>query len=445
MNVEETIAAVATPPGRGGIAVIRISGPQVQQAMFAVLNKKLMPRAALFCDFLDENQEVMDQGIALFFPAPASFTGEDVLELQGHGGPVIADHLLRRLFLLGIRLARPGEFTERAFLNNKMDLIQAESVADLINASSLQAACAALHSLQGDFSRLIYRLVESLIELRVYIEAALDFPEEEIDFLKEPILIEKTKNLIQELEMILSQAKQGVLLQEGMTVVIAGHPNAGKSTLLNALSKKDVAIVTDIPGTTRDVLRQEIQIEGLPVHIVDTAGLRLSQDKIEQEGVRRAKEEIKKADQLLWIVDITKKEKEMPAFDFEYTAPLTIVYNKIDLIGEKQKILNLGNRTEIYLSAKLNLGMDLLQTYLKNAVGYVGDEGKFTARTRHIFALKQAQINLKQALFFLKEENHGELIAEELRHAQQHLNGITGEFSNEDLLGRIFSSFCVGK
>lgn len=445
MKPSDTIAALATPSGRGGIAVIRVSGIHVKQVMQQVLQRSLAPRVATFCDFLDAEGRVLDQGIALFFPCPHSFTGEDVLELHGHGGPVIVQQLLQRIFQLGIRPARPGEFTERAFLNEKIDLAQAEAIADLINAASVQAARAAIHSLQGDFSQLIHQFVEALIQLRVYIEAALDFAEEEIDFLQDKTLIEKTIALIENIDVILQQAKQGALLREGMTIVIAGKPNAGKSSLLNCLSGKESAIVTDIPGTTRDVLREEIQIDGLPLHIVDTAGLRESDDVVEQEGVKRAHEEIKKADRLLWIVDATEAPQTMPVLPMVCEAPMTVIYNKIDLIDKRPEMIEKSTCTEIYLSIKTKQGVDLLKNHLKQVVGYTSEEGKFIARTRHLIALQQAKTNLQLALEKLQQHRAGELVAEELRQAQKALNEITGEFSNEDLLGRIFSSFCIGK
>ncbi|MBI5448413.1 MAG: tRNA uridine-5-carboxymethylaminomethyl(34) synthesis GTPase MnmE [Gammaproteobacteria bacterium] len=445
----DTIAALATPAGRGGVAVIRVSGPNLTPIINGILQRELSPRIATFCDFLDEQEHSLDQGIAIFFPAPHSFTGENVLELQGHGGPVVVQQILQRIFQLGARPARPGEFSERAFLNEKIDLAQAESIADLINANSVHAARAAMHSLQGEFSQLIHVLLESLIQLRSYVEAALDFSEEEIDFLGDHSLVEKIDVLISCVDEVLSQAKQGALLQEGMTIVIAGKPNAGKSSLLNRLSGRESAIVTDIPGTTRDVLREDIQIDGLPLHIVDTAGLRESQDKVEKIGIERAQEEIKKADRLLWIVD-AKEEGFDPLSDpffisLQCAAPLTLVYNKIDLIDKKPELLEKPLYTEIMISAKTAAGIDLLKKHLKSAVGYHDGEGKFIARIRHVDALKKSRHSLEVALKHLQAHRAGELVAEELRYAQKSLSEITGEFTNEDLLGRIFSSFCVGK
>lgn len=441
----ETIAAIATPPGRGGVAIIRLSGKKVPQLIPVLFKKELLERKAELVHLYGENGEVLDQGIALFFPAPHSFTGEDVLEFHGHGGPVLVQQILLRIYKLAVRPARPGEFSERAFLNNKMDLTQAEAIADLIDASSVQATRAAMQSLQGAFSSLIRDLVEQLISLRVYIEAALDFSEEEINFLAEDSLKEKTKNIIGKIEQVISETKQGTLLKEGMTLVIAGKPNAGKSSILNALSDRDLAIVTEIPGTTRDVLRQEISLDGLPIHVVDTAGLRETNDKVELEGIRRAYIEIKKADRVLWIVDSSQKsENEIPTLP-ECDAPITIVVNKIDLADEKPRIVQTEKGNIIYLSAKFGQGMALLKQHLKEEVGYSEGEGKFIARTRHLQALINAREFLTKALENLNKKREGELIAEELRQAQNQLNEITGEFSNDDLLGRIFSSFCIGK
>jgi len=331
----ETIAAIATAPGRGGIGIVRVSGPQTKKIAEGIIGNLPKPRVAEYVNFLNTAGEIIDQGIALYFPNPHSFTGEDVLELQGHGGPIILDCLLQRILQLGARLARPGEFSERAFLNDKLDLTQAEAIADLINAESVQAAQAALKSLQGEFSKKIHVLVEQLIQLRSYVEAAIDFAEEEIDFLSESNIKEKLNNLLTEIKTIQATARQGALLREGMNVVIAGRPNAGKSSLLNALSGRDSAIVTDIPGTTRDVLREAIQIDGMPLHIIDTAGLRESTDQVEQEGIRRALAEIKQADQILLVVDSTT----MPTIsvdqlceefwhDNTFKTRLTIIRNK---------------------------------------------------------------------------------------------------------------------
>ena len=435
----ETIAAIATPSGRGGIAVIRVSGPQCQHVSHQVLHQSLSPRVATYTNFYDIDGSVIDSGLAIYFVKPNSFTGEDVLELQGHGGPVISQYLLDRILACGVRLARPGEFSERAFLNDKIDLAQAESIADLINASSIQAARAAQYSLQGVFSNLIRQLVQDLIHLRMYVEATLDFPEEEIDFLTLQTIKQQLQNLIEQVQQVMAQAQQGALLQEGMTVVIAGKPNAGKSSLLNCLSGKDAAIVTDIPGTTRDILCEHIHLDGLPLHIIDTAGLRNSEDKVEQEGIRRAYAAIEKADHILWIADVTAELSNLP--DFPPHVPITIVWNKIDLIKAHAQLIKNAEKTEISLSLKTQVGVDLLREHLKKMGGYLPGEGKFSARARHIQALTQALNLLKQG-----QVSHAlELLAEDLRLAQLALNEITGEFSNDDLLGKIFSSFCIGK
>lgn len=442
MTPPETIAAIATPPGRGGVGIIRISGPNVPKVAHDLLGKLPKPRQAQYRVFRDEKGAVLDEGLALYFPGPNSYTGEDVLELQGHGGPVIQDCLLQAVLKSGARIARPGEFSERAFLNHKLDLAQAEAVADLINASSEQAARAAMRSLQGEFSNHIQQLVSALIQLRVYVEAAIDFPEEEIDFLSDGKIAEQLFSLLQRVQTILATARQGSLLQEGMTLVIAGPPNAGKSSLLNALSGRDVAIVTDIPGTTRDILRDKIQIDGMPLHIMDTAGLRESGDVVEQEGIRRAQTEIARADRVLWVVDAATSES--PSLE-EKPKQLTVVYNKIDLINETPRVDREKDHDVIYLSAKTGAGMELLRTYLKACVGFQSHyEGGFSARRRHLHALErceQALIHSEQQLI----HRAGELVAEDLRVAQACLNEITGEFSSEDLLGEIFSSFCIGK
>ena len=451
-SLEDTIVAQATPPGRGGVGIIRIAGPQVSHIAKTLLGKLPEPRTATFTTFRDENNSILDQGVALYFAAPNSFTGDDVLELHGHGGPVILDCLLRRILQLGARQAQPGEFSARAFLNDKIDLTQAEAIADLIDASSEQAARAAVRSLQGEFSQRIQQLVEALIQLRIYVEAALDFPEEEIDFLSDGKIAKQLATITEELLQVQNSARQGLLLREGMTIVIAGKPNAGKSSLLNCLSGQERAIVTDIPGTTRDVLREQIQIDGLPLHIIDTAGLRHSDDKVEQEGVRRALAEINKADKILLVVDATQSNdidhnellKEFFPNDIE--KPITIVRNKIDLLHETPKIKQEKTIATFSISAKTGLGIDLLRQHLKEAVGYNASiEGGFTARRRHLQALEIAQHHLAKGQQLLTVQRAGELLAEELRLAQQALSEITGEFRSDDLLGRIFSSFCVGK
>lgn len=399
------------------------------------------------------NGKAIDEGIALYFPNPHSFTGEDIIEFQGHGGPVILDILLRRILALGARLARPGEFSERAFLNGKLDLTQVEALADLIEAGSEQAARAALRSLQGEFSQAIHRLVEKLIQLRIFVEAAIDFPEEEIDYLSDGKIANKLEEVINEFDTIYNRAQQGAILKEGITIVIAGKPNAGKSSLLNSLAGKETAIVTDIPGTTRDILREYINIDGIPLHIIDTAGLRDSYDVVEQEGIRRAWQEMKNADHLVLVVDSqTTTEAEIQDLINELIPQLhqktgiTLIRNKIDLLAEQPQLIVKKGLTSISLSAKTQTGLDLLKLHLKQSAGINSHfEGQFMARRRHLDALNRAQQSLLVGQQQLLDYHAGELLAEELRQAQLALNEITGEFTSDDLLGKIFSSFCIGK
>ena len=449
----DTIAAVATPPGRGGVGIIRISGNQTRKIATQILGLEPRPRYAHYGAFYDQQGIEIDQGIALFFPNPHSFTGEDILELQGHGGPVILDLLLREALSLGARSARPGEFSERAFLNDKLDLAQAEAIADLIDSSSEQAARSALRSLQGEFSRRINELVDALIRLRIYVEAAIDFPEEEIDFLTDGKVSADLERISLDLQQVLIEANQGALLREGMNVVIAGRPNAGKSSLLNALAGKQTAIVTEIAGTTRDVLREHIHIDGMPLHIIDTAGLRDSSDIVEQIGIDRAWDEIKNADRVLLMVDASSTAETVPEKiwpDFIRHLPdlkkVTVIRNKIDLSHETSGIDSQQDCHLIRLSAKQNQGMDLLRHHLKQCMGYDSScEGGFMARRRHIEALLKAQQFIAQGSVQLNDCGAGELLAEDLREAQNALSEITGNFSSDDLLGRIFSSFCIGK
>lgn len=450
---QDTIVAVATAPGRGGVGIVRISGKDVSPFIAGFLDRKLTPRTATFCDFLDDTATVMDQGLAIYFRAPNSFTGEDVLELQGHGGPVILDMLVQRALTLGARLAGPGEFTRRAFLNDKLDLAQAEAVADLIDAASAQAVRSAVRSLQGEFSNRIHELVESLTELRIYVEAAIDFPEEEIDFLADGQVAGQLQAIQQKLHQVFSRAQQGSLLREGMTVVIAGKPNAGKSSLLNALSGRDSAIVTDVAGTTRDVLREEITLDGMPLHVIDTAGLRETGDLIEQEGIRRAWLEIAKADRVLFVIDSTKPyslepEQNWPEYFARYPDQrnISFILNKADLSGLAAGLAEQNRYPVIALSARNGIGISELVDHLKGCMGYsnVG-EGAFTARRRHLDALQRARSFLDNGQEQLSGAGAGELLAEDLRQAQQALGEITGEFTADDLLGRIFSSFCIGK
>lgn len=444
--VKDTIAAIATPPGRGGVGIVRVSGPQAGQIAQMVLGNIPAPRQAVYSPFQNQLGETIDEGIALFFPAPRSFTGEDILELQGHGGPVILDCLLRHILALGARLARPGEFSERAFLNDKIDLAQAEAIADLIDASSEQAARSALRSLQGDFSRRVHAIVAQLIQLRLYIEAAIDFPTEEIDFISESTIAQDLQALIQAIETLRECAQQGALLREGITAVIVGKPNAGKSSLLNNLSGRDTAIVTDIPGTTRDVLRELIHIDGLPLHIIDTAGLRETQDIIEQEGMRRTHHIMQQADVILWITDSSVSTAIIPDIVNYKKIPLVVIRNKIDLTGELPSKTNQQDYTVIALSAKFQQGLDLLREHLKQLAAFTPQtEGIFIARRRHLIAIDQALSHLHNGAQQLTAHQASELLAEDLRQAQSALSEITGEFTADDLLGKIFSSFCIGK
>ncbi|MGF1683410.1 tRNA uridine-5-carboxymethylaminomethyl(34) synthesis GTPase MnmE [Photobacterium minamisatsumaniensis] len=450
----DTIVAQATPPGRGGVGIIRVSGPQAKEVALAVAGRELKTRYAEYLPFKNEDGTSLDQGIALFFKGPNSFTGEDVLELQGHGGPVLMDMMIKRILkITGIRAARPGEFSERAFMNDKLDLAQAEAIADLIDASSEEAAKSAFKSLQGAFSTRINELVEALIHLRIYVEAAIDFPEEEIDFLSDGKVTGDLYGIIDRLEAVRREANQGAIMREGMKVVIAGRPNAGKSSLLNALSGKDSAIVTDIAGTTRDVLREHIHIDGMPLHIIDTAGLREASDEVERIGIERAWEEIEHADRVLFMVDGTTTDATDPAEiwpDFVERLPknlgITVIRNKVELTGEDAGICHVNNPTLIRLSARTGDGVDNLREHLKECMGFSGTtEGGFMARRRHLEALEQAASHLQIGKEQLEGYMAGEILAEELRLAQQHLSEITGEFSSDDLLGRIFTSFCIGK
>ena len=452
--MKETIVAQATAPGRGGIGILRVSGPKAVEVAQAVLGKCPKPRIADYLPFKDADGTVLDQGIALYFKSPNSFTGEDVLELQGHGGQVVLDLLLKRILQLdGVRLARPGEFSEQAFLNDKLDLAQAEAIADLIDATSEQAARSALKSLQGEFSNKVNQLVDSVIYLRTYVEASIDFPDEEIDFLADGKIEAKLREIIDQLDLVSSEAKQGSILREGMKVVIAGRPNAGKSSLLNALAGREAAIVTDIAGTTRDVLREHIHIDGMPLHIIDTAGLREATDEVERIGISRAWTEIEQADRIILMLDSSDPDSQnIEKVRSEFLSklpnnmPVTIVRNKVDLSGEAVGIKEENGTTTICLSAQTHQGVDLLREHLKQAMGFqTGMEGGFLARRRHLDALEKAAEHLQIGLVQLTEFHAGELLAEELRLVQANLSEITGQFTSDDLLGNIFSSFCIGK
>lgn len=446
----DTIAAIATPSGQGGVGIIRVSGSKAPVIAEKISGLCPAPRYAHFGAFSDKDKNTIDSGLTIYFKKPFSFTGEDVIEFHAHGGPVVLDILLKEILQYDVRPARAGEFSERAFLNDKIDLTQAEAIADLIAADSEQAARAATRSMQGEFSTVINQLVEELIRLRIYVESALDFPEEEIDFLADDAIAEQLDQVKERLLAVKTSARQGRLLKEGMTVVIAGKPNAGKSSLLNQLAGQDSAIVTDIPGTTRDILREHIQIDGLPLHIIDTAGLRDSDDVVEQEGVKRAKQMIENADRVLFVVDINDEDKTMMQSLPQHIG-VTTVYNKIDKQNVSSKITERVETAEkqeidIYLSAKTGDGIELLKQHLKRCMGYQQkNEGQFIARRRHLDAIDIAEEHLQLADKNLHTLKAGELLAEELRLAQEALSSITGEFSSDDLLGRIFSDFCIGK
>jgi tRNA modification GTPase len=441
---EDTIAAIATPPGFGGVGVVRVSGARAAEVARAILGRLPAPRHATHRRFLGGQGETLDDGIALYFPGPRSYTGEDVLELQGHGGPVVLDLLLSRCLALGCRAARPGEFTERAFLNARLDLAQAEAVADLIEAGSAQAARSARRALEGALSGQVEALLEVLTALRVSVEAALDFPDEDVDILREAQVAERLADLARRLEELATGAAQGALLREGMRLVIAGRPNAGKSSLLNRLVRREAAIVTHIPGTTRDVLRETVSLDGLPLHVVDTAGLRESDDPVEQEGMRRAWAEIEAADAVLLVVDDTLGEGvEEAAIRARLPGrlPVICVHNKIDLSGAGS-----GERDgRLYLSAATGTGVDGLREHLKARIGYAGGEGLFLARRRHLDALSRTAEHVASAARALDTGLGPELVAEDLRLAQDTLGEITGRVSSDDLLGRIFATFCIGK
>jgi len=443
---DDPIAAIATAPGRGGIGVVRISGRNLKSLAQGLLGKLPEPRRALRFAFLDACGIAIDDGIALYFPAPNSYTGEDVLELQGHGGPVVMQLLLKRCLELGARLAAPGEFTRRAFLNDKMDLAQAESVADLIEAATDSAARCALRSLRGEFSEAVEELLRQLIDLRMLVEATLDFPEEELDQPDRAALRERHTRLLLATETTLAKSRQGSLLRAGLHVVLAGQPNVGKSSLLNRLAGEELAIVTPVAGTTRDSVRQAIHIEGVPLNIVDTAGLRDTQDEVERMGIARTWSEIEKADVVLLLVDaradVTQQDLELVA-RLPQGVKRVFVHNKIDLASASPRVQRGETATELWLSAKTGAGVDLLRAELLSIIGWQqGAEDLFMARERHLVALRQAAGHVAAAG---ERFDMPELFAEELRLAQGQLNSITGEFAADDLLGEIFSRFCIGK
>ena len=441
----DAIAAIATAPGRGGIGVVRISGRDLKAFSAVLLGQTLVPRYATYCPFLDIDSVAIDQGIAIFFPGPNSYTGEDVLELQGHGGTAVLHLLLQRCLNLGARPAQPGEFTQRAFLNNKIDLVQAESVADLIDATSEQAVRSARRSLQGDFSKAIHKLVAGLIDLRMLVEAALDFPEEELELADTARCENMLSSIRAELDRIFDLARQGSLLREGGHIVLVGQPNVGKSSLLNRLSGEEIALVSEIAGTTRDSIRQAINIDGVPLHIIDTAGLRASHDIVEQMGMERTKQAMQKADAILLLMDAEQGDHAISQDLLKLVpdnTPRLFVINKIDLLKQKARIENRGQDCYIHLSAKTGEGIDLLRNKILQLMDWHAESGTFMARERHLQALMQAQKGLCRAAL---EGKRAELFAEELRLAQDALSKITGEFSSDDLLGEIFSRFCIGK
>jgi len=442
----DTIAAIASAPGAAGIGVVRVSGQHVPSIAQTLLGQTPISRHAHFAAFRSANGELIDRGLLLYFPAPASYTGEHVLELQGHGSVVLLDALLRRVCELGARLARPGEFTERAFLNGKLDLAQAEAVADLIAARSQAGARAALQSMEGVFSGKVDALLQALIALRVHIEAAIDFPEEEIDFLADPAITQKLESLRKQLADLLREAQRGVRLNDGLRVAIVGRPNAGKSSLLNALAGSDRAIVTDIAGTTRDVLRESISLDGIALELADTAGLRDTHDPVEREGVRRAHSELARADVVLLVTDTQHADTDLPWLqDLPASVERIIVVNKIDLADLVARAQMRDGATWLWVSVKTGAGLEVLREHLKQLAGAGSGEGAFSARRRHVLALEQTADHLNRAAQVLADVHAGELAAEELRQAQHTLGEITGTYTSDDLLGAIFSSFCIGK
>jgi tRNA modification GTPase len=451
IDKNDTITAIATPSGKGGIGIIRMSGPLALSIVSTIIKRPPSARQADYCSFKDANGSTLDTGIVLYFPAPASYTGEDVVELQGHGGQVVLNSILQRALQLGARLARPGEFTERAFHNDKLDLLQAEAVADLIDSSSNEAARSAMRSLNGEFSARTDVLLKELINTRVYVEGALDFPEEEIDFLRESDVGEKIDKALQVIGKILSEAQQGQVLREGISIAIIGEPNVGKSSLLNALSQTNKAIVSPGPGTTRDIVEEKILINGVLIHVVDTAGIRDTTDSVEQEGINRARIAAEKADLVLLVKEASREAQEQMCSlggQIPEEKPCIVLYNKIDLLASPaRKIESPGKRPEVFLSAKTNEGIDLLKEQIRCVMGLANTgEAVLSGRTRHIEALKNARILLKKAAKKMKSNKPAaELIAEDLLRAQRWIESITGKSTSDDLLGEIFSHFCIGK
>ena len=450
---KSTIAALATPSGRGGIGIVRISGPDAKSIAKIVTQKNLTPRQATYCNFFDDDHSVIDQGISLLFPAPHSFTGENVLELQGHGGPVVMDMLLSRVISLGARIAEPGEFSARAFLNDKIDLSQAEAISDLINSASQQAAKGAIRSLQGEFSNSIEDLDSRVVAMRLYIEAAIDFPEEEIDFLSDQKIQKSLSEIDSSFLSVLKSATQGALLREGINLVLAGRPNAGKSSLMNCLAGKNASIVTAIAGTTRDIVDEYIHLDGIPIRLVDTAGIHAAKDEVEKEGIRRAFDELQHTDAAIILIDLSldkawEKVVDQLLIEIPYNSTVKplIVLNKMDLVDSLPTEQLYRAMPVICVSAKKGEGIESLKGLLKEILAIdFSEEGSFIARSRHIDAINRAYEHLKEGRNQLDQFQAGELLAEELRYCHESLCEITGQFTSDDLLGRIFSTFCIGK
>ncbi|MBT4837867.1 MAG: tRNA uridine-5-carboxymethylaminomethyl(34) synthesis GTPase MnmE [Methylococcales bacterium] len=446
----ESIVAIATPSGYGGVGIVRISGSLAKQISVSITEKSLIPRQATFCYFKNQQQQVIDHGIALFFSAPNSFTGEDVLELQGHGGPVVMALLVKEILSQGCRLARPGEFSERAFLNDKMDLTQAEAVADLIHASTEQAAKSAMRSLNGDFSDVIHQFNQKIIYLRTYIEASLDFSDEEIDFMQDQQIKTLLDEITHQLDYLMKNSQQGVLMNHGVQLAIVGRPNAGKSSLLNCLAQNNSAIVTDIPGTTRDILKENIQIDGLPINLLDTAGLRVSNNIVEQEGIKRTWDAINKSDNIFYVLDDEHYGDEIQSDFFKQVLThvnVTLIRNKIDKTNKNPGVSTGEFAEEIAISVKNHSGIDTLKDFIKNKFGFSSTvaETSFSARTRHVDLLKNVDEIIKKGIQHFNRTSSAELLAEDLRQTHQLLGEMTGEYTSDDLLGNIFSSFCIGK